>query len=94
MKMKNNQLATGIRRALLAGAVAVSPFAAPAFAQDTGAAVKLELTAAGRALKKRAASVPVNIAQSSGCQLDELSALTARLHALREQLTDSTLRAA
>lgn len=42
MKMKNNELANGIRRALLAGAVAVAPLSVPAFAQDTGAAVKLD----------------------------------------------------
>ncbi len=56
--------------------------------------VLLQLTRAGRALKARAQAVPVVVARASGCELGELSDLTARLQALRQQLTDSTPRAA
>jgi MarR family transcriptional regulator, organic hydroperoxide resistance regulator len=56
--------------------------------------VLLQLTAAGRALKARATAVPPAIASASGCSLSELSELTSRLQALRQQLTDSTPRAA
>ncbi len=53
--------------------------------------VLLQLTAAGRALKARAVRVPQTIAAASGCELNELSSLTARLQALRQQLTASLL---
>ena len=56
--------------------------------------VLLQLTPAGRALKRRAAAVPPQVAQASGCTLGELSALTARLHALREELSASLPRVA
>jgi DNA-binding MarR family transcriptional regulator len=56
--------------------------------------VLLRLTASGRELKSRAAAVPRAIAAASRCDLNELSALTARLHALRAELSDSTPRAA
>jgi DNA-binding MarR family transcriptional regulator len=56
--------------------------------------VLLRLTPAGRALKVRAAAVPHAIAAASRCDLGELSALTARLHALRAELNASTPRAA
>ena len=56
--------------------------------------VLLRLTAAGRALKTRAVAVPEAVACASGCALDELAALTARLQALRLQIQDSTPRAA
>jgi DNA-binding MarR family transcriptional regulator len=52
--------------------------------------VLLQLTAAGRALKTRARSVPQAVACASGCQLDELQQLTTRLQTLRSQITDST----
>jgi DNA-binding MarR family transcriptional regulator len=51
--------------------------------------VLLQLTPAGRALKARAVRVPQTIAAASGCELSELSTLTARLQALRQQLTAS-----
>jgi MarR family transcriptional regulator, organic hydroperoxide resistance regulator len=54
--------------------------------------VLLQLTAAGRALKARALRVPQSIAAASGCELSELSALTARLQTLRQQLTASLPR--
>jgi len=56
--------------------------------------VLLRLTPAARALKLRAASVPLAIAQASGCTLGEISELTSQLHALRRQLTESPPRAA
>nr|MCU0919129.1 MarR family transcriptional regulator [Burkholderiaceae bacterium] len=54
--------------------------------------VLLQLTPAGRALKARAVRVPQTIAAASGCELSELSTLTARLQALRQQLTASLTR--
>ena len=56
--------------------------------------VRLQLTAAGRALKAKAFSVPETVACASGCELDELAALTARLQRLRRQILDSTPRVA
>lgn len=52
--------------------------------------VRVQLTPAGRALKARARTVPESIARASGCGLDEIAALTARLHALREQIVQAT----
>lgn len=51
--------------------------------------VLLQLTAAGRQLRARAASVPPTIAQAAGCGLDELATLTARLHQLRARILAS-----
>jgi len=48
--------------------------------------VRLRLSADGRALKARARAVPQAVARASGCELGELSDLTARLKALRERL--------
>jgi DNA-binding MarR family transcriptional regulator len=56
--------------------------------------VLLQLTQAGRALKGKAAAVPEAVACASGCALDELAALTARLKALRDQINQSSARAA
>jgi len=56
--------------------------------------VLLQLTPPGRALKARALAVPPKVAQASGCELSELSALTARLHALRQQINDTAARTA
>ena len=52
--------------------------------------VLLHLTSAGRALKAKALAVPESMAGASGCTLDELAALTARLRSLRGQITEST----
>jgi DNA-binding MarR family transcriptional regulator len=62
--------------------------------RDTGdeRRVLLHLTPAGRALKARALSVPQTIAAASGYELGELSSLTARLQALRQQLSASLPR--
>jgi DNA-binding MarR family transcriptional regulator len=56
--------------------------------------VRVQLTREGRALKRRSLAVPEAIACAAGCELDELARLTARLKALREQLTTSNPRAA
>ena len=56
--------------------------------------VLLRLTAAGRTLKRRALSVPEAVVCASGCALDELASLTARLQALREQISRSNPDAA
>lgn len=48
--------------------------------------VLLRLTAAGRALKARAAKVPPQVACAAGCSLDELATLTQRLKRLRDEL--------
>ena len=52
--------------------------------------VLLQLSAAGRALKRRAAAVPPSAAGASGCSLGELRELTARLHRLRGQIQSTT----
>src|SRR5512139_4068132 len=54
--------------------------------------VLLQLTPAGRSLKERAVQVPRAVASATGCGLDEIASLTARLQALRTRLTDSTSR--
>lgn len=56
--------------------------------------VRLQLTREGRALKRKALTVPEAVACASGCELAELAQLTARLKALRDHLTTSTPRAA
>ena len=56
--------------------------------------VLLRLAPAGRALKARAHAVPATVARASGCELGELTDLTARLQALRLHLNDATPRAA
>ncbi len=48
--------------------------------------VIVSLTAPGRALRRRAANVPVEVACATGCKLTELTELTAQLHTLRSNL--------
>ncbi len=48
--------------------------------------VLLQLTPGGRALRARAVQVPATLAQATGCAPGELSDLTTRLQALRQQL--------
>jgi MarR family transcriptional regulator, organic hydroperoxide resistance regulator len=55
-------------------------------ATDDERRVQVRLTAAGRALRRRAQAVPAQMADAAGCSLDELAALTARLHSLRRTL--------
>lgn len=56
-------------------------------ARDDERRVDLFLTPAGRALRARALDIPAQLACASACDLDELTALTQRLHELRSQLT-------
>ena len=56
--------------------------------------VIVTLTAAGRALRRRAESVPLQVACATGCKLSELSELTARLQALRANLAGQLAPAA
>ncbi len=51
--------------------------------------VRVTLTPAGRALRRRAQSVPKSLAEATGCTADELISLTERLQQLRHQLLDS-----
>ena len=56
--------------------------------------VIVTLTAAGRALRRRAEGVPLQVACATGCKLSELSELTARLQALRANLAGQLAPAA
>jgi len=56
--------------------------------------VLLRLTPTGRRLRTSAQKVPVAIARATGCELGEITALTAQLQQLRQRLTDSPPRAA
>jgi len=56
--------------------------------------VLLHLTPAGKALKIRAAKVPPQVACATSCSLEELSSLTARLKALRNEIQAFSLAAA
>jgi DNA-binding MarR family transcriptional regulator len=51
--------------------------------------VLIQLTAAGRAMKARATSIPQQILCATDCQLDEVSSLTQRLKSLRDNLTQA-----
>jgi DNA-binding MarR family transcriptional regulator len=56
--------------------------------------VLLQLTAAGRALKARAHSVPQTIACATACDLQQLASLAAQLKQLRQQLNHFSSAAA
>lgn len=58
-------------------------------ASDDERRVLVSLTADGKALKRRAQSVPRALAAATGCSADELVALTQRLQQLRTQLLDA-----
>lgn len=58
-------------------------------ASDDERRVIVSLTADGKALKRRAQSVPRALAAATGCSADELVALTQRLQQLRTQLLDA-----
>ncbi|WP_342377276.1 MarR family transcriptional regulator [Myxococcus stipitatus] len=49
--------------------------------------VRIRLTATGRALRTKAESVPMAILESSGCALEELQDLKARVLSIRESLS-------
>ncbi len=48
--------------------------------------VHVHLTPAGRALRAQARAIPRTLARASGCSVDEIAAIVARLKTLREQL--------
>ena len=56
--------------------------------------VLLRLSAAGRALRKRAAGVPLAIGTAVGCSASEAKRLTAQLHRLRRQIASTSNPAA
>jgi DNA-binding MarR family transcriptional regulator len=58
-------------------------------ASDDERRVHVWLSAEGRALKRRAQSVPRQLAEASGCGAEELVSLTQRLQALRTQVLDA-----
>ena len=63
-------------------------------AADDERRVIVTLTAAGRALRRRASGVPMQVACATGCQLDEIAELTAQLKALRTNVTNQLALAA
>ena len=52
-------------------------------AVDDERRVVVSLTKAGRALRRKAAHVPVEVACATGCKLSEINELTTQLRALR-----------
>lgn len=54
--------------------------------RDDERRVELHLTTAGRALRAQALDIPRRLACASHCELEELTALTRRLHELRDRL--------
>ncbi|MES2101826.1 MAG: MarR family transcriptional regulator [Pseudomonadota bacterium] len=56
--------------------------------------VIVTLTTAGRALRRKAESVPMQVACATGCKLDEISQLTAQLQALRSNVASQLALAA
>ncbi len=58
-------------------------------AADDERRVIVSLTSAGRALQRRAASIPPRLAEATRCSLEEVTALTQRLQQLRQQLQES-----
>ena len=63
-------------------------------AVDDERRVIVGLTAAGRALRRKAEGVPVAVACATHCNLDELTSLTTRLQALRANVADHVALAA
>jgi DNA-binding MarR family transcriptional regulator len=56
--------------------------------------VIVALTAAGRAMRRKAEKVPLAVACATGCRLDEISALTTQLQTLRANVADQVALAA
>lgn len=48
--------------------------------------LRLQLTPAGRALRRRARTIPETLAAGAGCGLDELAALTRQIAGLRDRV--------
>lgn len=63
-------------------------------AADDERRVIVGLTATGRALRRKAEGVPMQVACATGCNLAELSKLTAQLQALRANLVGQLAPAA
>jgi len=63
-------------------------------ATDDERRVIVTLSAAGRALRRKAQRVPLDVACATGCGLDEIAVLTARLRALRDRIADQVATAA
>lgn len=63
-------------------------------ASDDERRVNLFLTPAGRQLRRLARDIPSHLACASGCEPDEVVALTQRLHQLRQQLIQAAEAAA
>ena len=63
-------------------------------AVDDERRVIVGLTASGRALRRKAEGVPLQVGCATGCKLDELTALTRQLHALRGNVADHLAAAA
>ena len=59
-------------------------------ARDDERRVDILLTPSGRKLRRLALDIPGQLACASACDLNELAALTQRLHELRSQLAAST----
>lgn len=59
-------------------------------AADDERRVIVSLTAAARVLKQRARDVPQQLGRAAGCSSAELTALTERLHTLRDRIVEST----
>lgn len=53
--------------------------------------VRLQLTAAGRRLRRRAEAIPNALAAAAGCGVDELASLTRRLADLRGRLRSTAV---
>ncbi|MDY0745641.1 MarR family transcriptional regulator [Paucibacter sp. R3-3] len=60
-------------------------------AADDERRVHIHLSKTGRALKKKAAGIPEQVACASACSIEELSSLTRRLHELRTQIQAASL---
>lgn len=58
-------------------------------ATDDERRVDIFLTPVGRQLRTQALDIPNQLACASACELDELVALTQRLHTLRQQLSQA-----
>jgi DNA-binding MarR family transcriptional regulator len=63
-------------------------------ASDDERRVHVRLSAAGRALQRRAQAVPRQLAEASGCSAAELESLTRRLQQLRTEVLDAARRRA
>jgi len=63
-------------------------------AADDERRVIVALTAAGRAMRRKAEKVPSTVACAVGCELDEIATLTARLQTLRANVAEQVALAA